>query len=42
MEKLMSTIVDDLLTGFTFFKRNNSLEGTQNKLFVSGNGRVGA
>ena len=43
MAKLMLNIVGGLLIGFTFFKRSNSLEGTQNKnLFVSSNGRAGA
>ena len=43
MAKLMLNIVGGLFIGFTFFKRSNSLEGTQNKnLFVSSNGRAGA
>ena len=42
MAKLMLNIVGGLFIGFTFFKRNNSLEGTQSNLFVSGNGCVGA
>ena len=42
MAKLMLNIVGGLFIGFTFFKRNNSLEGTQNKLFVSSNGCAGA
>lgn len=35
MAKMMLNIVGGLFIGFTFFKRNDSLEGTQNKLFVS-------
>ena len=43
MAKLMLNIVGDPFIGFTCFKRNNSLEGTQNKnLFVSSNGPAGA
>jgi ATP-binding cassette subfamily G (WHITE) protein 2 (SNQ2) len=34
MAKMMLNIVGGLFIGFTFFQRNNSLEGTQNKLFV--------
>lgn len=34
MAKMMLNIVGGLFIGFTFFKRNDSLEGTQNKLFV--------
>lgn len=34
MAKMMLNIVGGLLIGFTFFQRNDSLEGTQNKLFV--------
>lgn len=40
MAKLMLNIVGGLFIGFTFFQRNNSLEGTQNKLFVSIHCRV--
>ena len=32
--KMMLNIVGGLFIGFTFFKRNDSVEGTQNKLFV--------
>ena len=42
MAKLMLNIVGDPFIGFTCFKRNNSLEGTQNKLFVSSHCCVGA
>ncbi|KAF8126758.1 ABC-2 type transporter-domain-containing protein [Boletus edulis] len=34
MAKLMLNIVGGLFIGFTFFQRNNSLAGTQNKLFA--------
>lgn len=34
MAKIMLNIVGGLFIGFTFFQRNDSLEGTQNKLFV--------
>ena len=35
MAKLMLNIVAGLFIGFTFFKANDSQQGTQNKLFVS-------
>ena len=35
MAKLMLNIVGGLFIGFTFFKRKDSLEDTQNKVFVS-------
>ena len=34
MAKMMLNIVGGLFVGFTFFKRDNSLDGTQNKIFV--------
>ncbi|KAG8216186.1 ABC-2 type transporter-domain-containing protein [Butyriboletus roseoflavus] len=34
MAKMMLNIVGGLFIGFTFFQRNNSLSGTQNKLFA--------
>ncbi|EGO01341.1 hypothetical protein SERLA73DRAFT_159769 [Serpula lacrymans var. lacrymans S7.3] len=34
MAKIMLNIVGGLLIGFTFFKRKDTIEGTQNKLFV--------
>lgn len=34
MAKLFLNIAGGLFTGFTFFKADNSLQGTQNKLFV--------
>ena len=35
LAKLVLNIVAGLLIGFTFFKAPNTLQGTQNKLFVS-------
>ena len=34
MAKLVLNIAGGLLIGFTFFRTNDSLQGTQNKLFV--------
>lgn len=35
MAKMMLNITGGLFIGFTFFKRNETLQGTQDKLFVS-------
>lgn len=40
MAKLMLNIVGGLFIGFTFFQRNDSLSGTQNKVFVRIHHRV--